>query len=129
MRKAGPASTLVLLVALAASACGDATTPEHGGSYVATLNAPGGHTDGAAVIELTGAGVEGVTSVAGRVFVERASAATTRVVVVNHEPGRVQFALQLARGSSMPRATVLEVSDERDQLRATLNGYSVSFAR
>jgi hypothetical protein len=118
---------LVLLAAAAAAACGDSSAPPAaGGVYTATLSAPAGHANGAALIELSGAGIDTVTAVDAQVFMQRAGDAV-RVAVIADEPGALRFALTMRQGSRLPRANVLEVSDAADALRTPLSGYSVSF--
>lgn len=121
---------LVLLSsALVLAACGDATRPDAGGRYTATLAAPAGHVNGAAVVVLTGEGIDSVTAVTGRVFAQRLQGRYVRVVVVNEQPGALAFAVHIARGGDMPTANILEVADGEDELRPTLAGYAVRFAR
>ena len=121
------ASALLALLTAAAIGC-DSTPPDNGGGWVATLGAPAGALDGAAVVELRGAGIQTVTATNGQLFTE-ATDSTVRVVVVRDTPGTISFNVQLERGSAMPRATVLEVADGNDVLRATPTQYSVRFAR
>jgi hypothetical protein len=120
---------VLALGGLLSAGCGDTTNPEHGGTYVATVTAPAGHVDGAAVVELAGRGVESVTPVDGRLFVERLPGDYTRVVIVGADAGPLRFQLELARGNDMPRVTLIEVADTADALRPSLNGYRVSFER
>lgn len=120
-----PKRTVPALLVLLAAACGDASAPETGGRYLATLASPNGQLDAAAVIELTGNGIDTVTAAdAAQVFVQR-SGSTMRVVVVKDVPGSIQFAVQLAKGSRIPEATVVEVADGGDQVRTSLTGYRV----
>ena len=118
---------LWILLLVGVAACGDATTPERGGDYVVTLRAPAGHVDGAAVIELSGAGVDTATALAGRVFMQRLADGVVRIVVVNDEPGAVRFHVRLTRGRSMPRASIIEVASADDEVRSDLSGYAVRF--
>jgi hypothetical protein len=119
---------LVAIAAAALLACGDATPPDAGGSYVATLNGPAGHDNGAAVFELAADDVESVSAITGQVFTERTDQAI-RVVVVADAPGQLRFGVRIAPGGKAPRAIVIEVSDAGDQLRSSLTGYGVSFTR
>jgi hypothetical protein len=96
---------------------------------VATIIAPAGQVDGAAVVELAGRGVAAVSQAGGRVFLERLPDDLTRVVIVNDAPGPLQFLLDVAPGSDMPRATLIEVADTADALRSSLAGYRVSMQR
>jgi hypothetical protein len=120
----------VLAVALvsAFTACGDATPPEVDGDYVATITAPTGNADGAAVLELTGAGIEDVSAADAQLFTER-SGERVRIVLVRDQPGALRFNVRLARGSAFPTATIIEVADGADALRASTSGYGVRFSR
>lgn len=120
---------LLLILAAGAVACGDAgTPPDAGGNYVATLAAPAGNLDGAAVLELTGAGIEDVTAAGVQLFMER-SGDRMRVVIVRDDPGVIRFDIRVARGSRLPQAQVIEVADGSDALRASVSGYTVRFTR
>jgi hypothetical protein len=123
-------STLLVLPALLAlAACdegGTGVTP--GGAYRAVLQSPHG-AEGAAAIELEGAGIESVAGGAGtRVFLQPA-AGGARVVVVREPAGPIEFSVTLAAGSELPRARVVEVADGNDQPRASLAGYRVTLER
>lgn len=116
------------LLALLLAACGDGgTDPQKGGDFTATLVSPA-RSEGAAVIELSGPGVESVTADGGQLFSERAGDAL-RVVVVLDPPGEVRFRMRLAPGNPLPTATVVEVADGESRLRPSLAGYRVRFAR
>lgn len=124
-----PSLPAVLLCLAAGAACSDdASAPPAGGHYLATVVPPAGNTDGAALIELVGTGIDTVRAVAGEVFTQR-YAEGMRVVVVRDSPGTIQFALELAPGSRTPRASIVEVSDGNDAVRTSLTGYRVRFGR
>lgn len=123
-------SVLVLPALLALSACergGTGPEPEPSGEYVAVLESPNG-AEGAAAIELTGAGIQSVTSDAGRLFVQ-AQGNTTRVVLVLEPAGEIRFRVTMAGPQQAPSATVVEVADGNDQPRASLAGYRVTFSQ
>lgn len=120
---------LPLLLLLLATACGgdDGTPPQTGGEFRAVLESPAG-PEGAAVIELRGAGVQLVTADGGALFQETA-AGVVRLVAVRDTPSEIAFRVAVAADAAPPTATVVEVSDGSDQLRASLDGYHVRFSR
>jgi hypothetical protein len=122
-------AALVVAASLAVGGCSDGgTSIDAGGDHVATLVAPAGASDGAAVIELTGAGIASVAVIDGQLFTDR-NGNTVRVVVVKDEPGTIRFRMTMESGSRLPQATVVEVSDAGDALRASLAGYDIGFSR
>ena len=119
----------VPLLSLAAlAACSDGGTgPLRGGVMTATLRSPNGD-EGAAVVEVTGAGIEAVAATNGTVFSETAGG-VTRVVVLRATPGVLSFRVTMAEGASAPEAKVVEVADGASVPRPSLSGYRVEFAR
>ena len=99
------------------------------GELQALLVSPNG-AEGAAVIELAGEGIGTVTAFRGwgRVFAERAGA-TVRVVVVLDKPGEITFRVAVDDVSDPPTGVVLEIADGSNEIRQSLSGYSVEFAR
>ena len=124
-----PSSLLILSALLALAACDEGGTGvSAGGEYRAVLQSPHGD-EGAAAIEIQGAGVRSVAGGEGtRVFMQPA-AGGTRVVVVREPAGPVEFTLTLAPGSKLPQVRVVEVADGQDQPRASLAGYRVTLQR
>ena len=124
-------STSLLLFAtiLSLGACerGGGTPPEDGGEYRAVLESPHG-AEGAAAIELTGPGIESITTSTGRIFTQSAGT-TTHVVLVQEPAGSIEFRVTTAAGQAPPSARVVEVADGNDQPRAALAGYRVTFGR
>lgn len=116
---------LAALVILAA--CRDVNEPPPGGAYVATLVSPN-RAEGAAVIELEGAGIEALSERGGELFSET-TGRTVRVVIVREAPGAIEFGVTMASGSRPPTARVIEVADGEDQLRDALDRYSLRFGR
>lgn len=117
---------LCAALTISAAACGDdSTTPASGGTYTAMLEGPDGHMNGAALISLTGTGIDSVTSRYGRIFTEREGDAI-RVILVAETPGNLNFVVHMRDGSDLPAASILEVSDENDDLRP-LQGYTLRF--
>jgi hypothetical protein len=91
----------------------------------AVLTSPAG-AEGAAVLELTSAGLGEVTPVEGRVFARQGAGVVTLIIILD-EPGEITFRVSVADIRSPPTVTVLEVADVEDQLRASLEGYEVQF--
>lgn len=117
-----------LLLALAACSDGGVAPPLEGGVMTATLRSPNG-AEGAAVVELSGAGIQSVDAAAGATVFAEAAGGVTRVVVLRATPGALAFRVTMADGAPAPDATVVEVADGSDVPRASLSGYRVEFAR
>ncbi len=83
--------------------------------------------EGAAVLELIGAGLGNVRAISGHLFV-RHSGDTLRLVAILEEPGSVEFVLEWFRKKSRPEARVLEIVDGKNSVRSSLVGYRVEFA-
>jgi hypothetical protein len=121
-------SLLLLAATLSLGACErGGTPPEDGGEYRAVLESPHG-AEGAAAIELTGPGIESITTFTGRIFTQSAGT-TTHVVLVREPAGPIEFRVTMAAGQAPPSARVVEVADGSDQPRASLAGYRVTFGR
>ncbi|MBW3572292.1 MAG: hypothetical protein KY467_14415 [Gemmatimonadetes bacterium] len=122
-------STLLVLAAvLSLGACErGGTGSDVGGEYRAVLQSPNG-PEGAAAIELTGPGIQSVTAATGRLFT-RTAGTTTHVVLVHDPAAAIEFRVTMAPGEGPPAARVVEVADGRDQPRASLDGYRVTFGR
>lgn len=100
--------------------------------------------EGAAVLEIVGAGLGEVRPVAQRAsgssgegslrfeaapghLFSRRSGDTLRLVVLLEEPGTLEFAVEWFRRRSRPEARVLEVVDGNNLHRGSLAGYRVEF--
>lgn len=103
--------------------CGDEGPEYRPGVRTAVVVSPAG-VEGAALVELRGPGIEGVSPVEGRVF-HHARADTVRVIVVRDDAGELRFAVALADTLNPPRGTVLEVADAGNELRSTVSAYDV----
>lgn len=123
-------STLFIVPALLALAACDegGTGVSAGGEYRAVLRSPHG-AEGAAIIQIDGAGVRSVSAGEGTRAFMQPGAGGTRVVVVREPAGPIEFTLTLAAGGTLPRARVVEVADGEDQPRASLDGYRVTLER
>lgn len=116
----------LILGVLVLAAC-DAGGPERlAGTWTATLVSPNG-AEGAAVVELEGAGITAIRPLDGRVFSSIGDDGA-RVVVVRETPGIVRFEVDLAGAPGVPEARVVEVAGPDDALRP-LEGYTVEVAR
>ncbi len=116
---------LLALPALLALACGgDDGSPPPVDPVVRTavLESPNGD-EGAAVIALEGE-VAAVTALDGATVFAEPVGGATRVIVVRQTPGALRFQVRLA-GATPPAATIVEVADGADRLRASLAGYQV----
>jgi hypothetical protein len=118
----------ILLVALLTGACGDAAQPDPGGVWVGTITGSGAQSAGAAVVALTGPGIEAATALDSRAYTH-AAGDTVRVVLVRDTPGMLRFSIRLARGSTLPHATVLELADGANELVTPATPFAVSFTR
>lgn len=117
----------VLAATLALAACDGGTDSPPGGEYRAVLQSP--HRDeGALAVELTGPGIESISTNAGSLFTQP-SGASTRVVVIREPAGRIEFRVTMAAGQQPPAARIIEVVDEKDRPRESLDGYRLDFRR
>ena len=118
---------LFLPAALALGACGERLTPplSPGGDYAAVLVSPN-PLEGSALIELTGPGILDVRRNSSYVT-SSTIAGGRRVVIIRSSPGRLDFIVSIAPGGALPSARVLEVADDNNELRPSLNGYGVTY--
>lgn len=116
-----------LAAALALAACDGGTDSPPGGEYRAVLESPQGD-EGAVAVELTGPGIESISTDAGSLFTQP-SGASTRVVVIREPAGRIEFRVTMAAGQQPPAARIIEVVDEDDRPRESLDGYRLDFRR
>jgi hypothetical protein len=123
-------TTAVFLIGVVAwtFACeSDATRPAgeetRGAQLQATVVSPHG-SEGAAVIEVEGLRVVGVTTDDGQVFVSR-SGDILRAVIVRDEPGPLQFTVQVLDPRFPVATRILQVADGDNRVRPTVDGYQV----
>ncbi|HEV3049621.1 MAG TPA: hypothetical protein VGX50_04895 [Longimicrobium sp.] len=116
-----------LAAALALAACDGGTDSPPGGEYRAVLESPH-KEEGALAVELTGPGIESISADAGSLFTQP-SGASTRVVVIREPAGRIEFRVTMAAGQQPPAARIIEVVDEEDRPRESLDGYRLDFRR
>lgn len=118
-----------LSAALFVAACGD-SGPSGPGSLQATVES-GSIPVGAVVLTIEGMGVTGFSPQGTtRVFSNRLSATTHRVVVVCGTPGSVPFLINVEDvGATLPAVTVTEAVSGDNQGIANISGISVSVSR
>lgn len=127
---------LMLVLALGVAACDAdrkavvATTDQpRPGTLVVTLSTPF-PDDGAVLFELEGIGEEEVRAAEGiRLFTER-EGSTLRIAALGAGLGGplVSFDVADTRNPAAYRATPVEVADERNRARASLDGYRLEVA-
>ncbi len=125
-----PLVPLVPFAVLALAACdggGTEPPPPPGGDYNAVLQGPTS-AESAALLELTGTGIEDVSSLTSVVYSSPVSGGR-RVVLVRGTPGALEFRVRMAPGNEPPAARVVELAGGDDQLRTSLTGYQVAFTR
>ena len=128
MRIRPPLLILPLLLALSACDGGEGTGAAlSGGEYIATLESPHG-AEGAAILEITGPGVEEVFASSATVFQQPVSGGR-RVVLVREPAGPIEFRVRIAPGNELPQVRVVQVVDGNDAVRPSTDGYRVSFTR
>lgn len=125
LRSPWPILVLPLLLGVAGCDGGGTGAAAAGGEYIATLESPHG-PDGAAVLELSGSGVESIRATSLSLFRQPVSGGT-RLVLVREPAGRLEFRVRMADGSRPPAVRVVEVVDGEDRQRASLEGYEVRF--
>lgn len=114
---------LALLVAgaLAAAGCDGGPAPGPGVLTVSVVSPHG--AEGAAVVELHGPGIQGVTGSGGWVWGEPGRGDTVAVVVVADEAGALSFRVAVADTLAPPRGALSQVAGPDDALRGDLEGY------
>lgn len=120
---------LAMGAALLVSGCGD-SGPSGPGSLQATVES-GSIRVGAVVLTIEGMGITGFSPQGTtRVFSNRLSATTHRVVVVGGTPGGVPFLINVEDvGATLPAVTVIEAVSGKDRGIADISGISVSVSR
>ncbi|GMR11851.1 MAG: hypothetical protein BMS9Abin29_0036 [Gemmatimonadota bacterium] len=125
-RRAFRVAATALLVA--AVGCGGDVGPElRPGLLTASLVSPNG-SEGAVLISLVGVGVGFAESVEGRVFTF-SRGDTTRILLVLDKPGELAFRISVPDVATPPVATVVQVADGTNALRADLSAYRVRFSQ
>lgn len=94
----------------------------------ATLSSPSG-SEGAAVLTLLGDDIGAISAVGGTEVHSRAGNGSVRVVLISEAGGELAFRVAVADTTQPPSAVVVEVAGPDDELRPTIDGYSVEFGR
>lgn len=102
-------------------------TAAGGGEYIAALVSPNG-PEGGAILEITGGGVEEVVAASATLFRQPVTGGQ-RLMLIRDAPGRVEFRVRMAAGSQLPTVRVVQVVDGDDNVRASTDGYEVTFTR
>jgi hypothetical protein len=122
----GALALLATCGAALAGCSGDGGPTQQLHGAVGRLVSPNG-AEGAAVIEIA-ASVDSVEVLGGEGFLRPANG-VTRIAVVLDQPGTIRFGLpRLPRGTG-PTATVVQVADGNNQLRADVAAYRVDYER
>jgi len=74
--------------------------------------------DGAAVVDLTGSGINAVSAIDGDLFFTR-DGNTVRVIVLLDQPGGIEFLVHVDDRSIPPTASLIEVADSDNRLRSS----------
>ncbi|MCG8470040.1 MAG: hypothetical protein MJB57_17835, partial [Gemmatimonadetes bacterium] len=128
VRLVAPASAFVLAATLALPGCGaDGGTgprpPSVGSEWIVRLHSPFGR-EGAAAIELTGPTHE-FEAQTGAIVVRRV-AERVQVAAFRAGGGEISFTATSESGTPPAGARVLQVADERGELRSDVSGYAVT---
>lgn len=123
---------LLLAAALGAGSCVEITELPLGGTYRASLDSPF-NAEGAALIELIGPGIQGV-SAPGAVLMTRTVGDTVRILIMNNPlnlatAAPLAFELRMDDGVAVPEARVLQVAAPNNRTRDFVAGYGVRFSR
>lgn len=124
-----PALGALLTAVLVLAACSTDEGPRSGpGTITATLSSPNG-AEGAAVVTLLGDDIGAITGVGGTEVHSRAGDSNVRIVLISEAGGELAFQVAVADTTQPPSTVVVEVAGPDDELRPTVDGYTVEFAR
>lgn len=130
-RSRAPLLAAALATFTALTACGDSgsdpSEPEPG-TLELQITSPAG-SEGAALVEVTGVGVQGVQSAAGRAFMETMGVDTTQVLLILDTPGLLVFEADVADINASVGGRVLDVAGPDNALRADPAAYTVRVVR
>jgi hypothetical protein len=131
MRPATKSARLgVLMLFLGALGACDSLGPEDqggSGSLTVSLLSPNG-AEGSAVFELTGGvGLSTVSPIGGEVLYQHFGG-SSRVVVVMDDPGVVSFIVRTDDVQELPEVNLIQVASGANELRGSLEGYTVEFS-
>lgn len=119
---------LALLAPLALAACGD-DGPSGPGILEATVTPPEGLALGAAALQISGEGIQGIREAGDtRLFVSSVGATDYRVVLVDPTPGELAFDVEVDDvGAAPPSATLTSAADGDNQPVMQLGEVRVRF--
>jgi hypothetical protein len=101
----------------ALSACGtDAAGPSGPGQLNVALRSFIARDNAAAVVELSGSGINSVSAIDGELFFTR-DGNIVRVIVLLDQPGTIEFLVHVDDRSTPPTASLIEVADSDNRLR------------
>ena len=123
-----PARFPLLLAMVALAACADESPVSGPGTMTATLISPNG-AEGAALVILFGEGMGDITPIGDTEVFARVGSSSTQIVLINQVGGELSFQVAVADTTQLPLAVVQEVAGPDDELRSSVTGYSVEFAR
>jgi hypothetical protein len=127
-RRPSNAAVWLAVATLTLGACGDQGPVSGPGTLTGSVRSPHG-PEGAAVLVLVGEGVGAVMQAGGADVHAHATSEGTRVVLVHPDGGDLDFRLELADTTRLPRILIEEVAAPDDELRMDLSGYSVEVGR
>ena len=121
-----------VLALLGCAACVEIATPTIGGDYRGVLDTPFS-TEGAALFELHGPGIRGL-SAPGRVLIAQATSDTSVRVMVMNDPrslrgGPVSFVVTVDEGQVPPTGTIEAVASPTNEARDFLGAFGMRFTR
>jgi hypothetical protein len=120
---------LLALLILALGGCDTLGPEDKSGSGYFTVSLVSPHGDeGSAVFELTGGvGLSTVSPTGGEVFYQHFGG-SSRIVVVMDEAGEVRFHVRTDNVQEPPEVEIVQVAGGDNELRPSLDGYSVEFS-
>ncbi len=126
IRRASRIAITALLLAVVG--CGGDVGPElRPGLLTASLVSPNG-SEGAALINVVGAGLGFVEPAGGRAFTF-SRGDTIRILLLLDTPGDLGFRISVPDVDRPPVATVVQVTDGENALRPDLSAYRVRFSQ
>jgi len=123
-----PVRLPLLLAIVALTACADESPVSGPATMTATLISPNG-AEGAALVILVGEGMGDITPIGDTEVFARVGSSSTQIVLINQVGGELSFQVAVADTTQLPIAVVQEVAGPDDELRSSVTGYSVEFAR
>lgn len=124
----GVARLAALGAVVVAGACSDEGPVSGPGTMTATLAGPNA-AEGAAVVALLGDGVGDISPIGSTEVYARAANGSTRIVLINPNGGELSFRVAVSDTTQPPAAVVEQVAGPDDELRASLETYSLELSR